>query len=106
MGGHDFAVVLKTDAVLGRYLAAARNIKPGELLLRDDPIIMCPNAPTDNNTIVCFGCCGITAKSASLPCNKCGWPLCSTECEKVRTLLRVHLNHKFSYFLSLLRNFT
>lgn len=92
MGGNDEnPVVLKSDSVMGRYLVAARNIKPGELIFQDNPIIMCPNAPTDGDSIVCLGCCGITQKSVAVACSRCGWPLCREECGDVRLCVNCFL---------------
>lgn len=84
MGGHNLPIVLKTNDTMGRYLAASRKIEARELIFQEDPIIMCPNAPPDSDSATCVGCCGISQNS--VPCPKCGWPVCKEECGDVRTI--------------------
>ncbi|ODN02110.1 Protein msta, isoform A [Orchesella cincta] len=81
MGGDNYPITLKTDNVMGRYYVASRGIEPGELILQDDPIIVSPNTPTDSASVTCVGCCGVS--QTSLPCGKCGWPVCKQECADI-----------------------
>ncbi|XP_050334966.1 SET domain-containing protein SmydA-8 [Bactrocera neohumeralis] len=74
---------IATNDILGRHLRATRDIKKGEIFLREKPFIYGPkvaSAPT------CLGC------HRSLPnpvppqknfykCSRCSWPLCGPQCE-------------------------
>lgn len=56
-----------------------RDVKPGEVVLREKPLVY---GPAQNTVPVCLGCGnGVTADSCR-SCSKCGWPVCSEECEK------------------------
>ncbi|CAL8127078.1 unnamed protein product [Orchesella dallaii] len=81
MGGDNYPITLKTDNTMGRYYVASRGIEPGELILQDDPIIVSPNTPIEPGSLTCVGCCGIS--QTSLPCGKCGWPVCKQECADI-----------------------
>ncbi|XP_037931135.1 SET domain-containing protein SmydA-8 [Teleopsis dalmanni] len=69
--------------LLGRHLRAKRNIKPGEIILRESPLIYGPKiscAPT------CLGCHKLLPdpkppQKNYYKCSKCTWPLCSKACE-------------------------
>ncbi|KAG7176014.1 SET domain-containing protein SmydA-8-like [Homarus americanus] len=63
---------------LGRYLEASRDILPGELILKDSPLVLGPRQVT---VPVCLGC--FTPVNGSYSCTLCGWPLCGPECQKV-----------------------
>ncbi|CAH1996051.1 unnamed protein product [Acanthoscelides obtectus] len=59
-------------------MVATRDIKPGEILLKEQPLI---SGPSQNTVPVCVGCYkNVDEKSRC--CSKCGWPICSEICEK------------------------
>lgn len=63
----------------GRYLEAARNIKQGELILEELPLL---RSPDYSSKPVCLGCYAtIPWEGPAHSCSKCGWPMCSKECE-------------------------
>lgn len=68
------------DNELGRHLVAARDIKAGEVVIRESPLLVGPSQVTGP---VCLGCMkGLTAANSE-PCALCGWPLCKKEsCKK------------------------
>ncbi|XP_029037775.1 SET domain-containing protein SmydA-8-like isoform X2 [Osmia bicornis bicornis] len=79
------AFKLAESPTLGRYYVAARNIKVGEIVLKDDlPLVA---GPMHNSLPVCLGCYTELHENNAVPCTKCGWPLCSnckdhgTECD-------------------------
>ena len=60
----------------GLYVVAARNIKAGEVVMREPPLSYGPN---DITKPICLGCCApVTIKSPT--CDICGFPMCSKEC--------------------------
>lgn len=66
------------SAELGRYLEASRDIKAGEIILRDSPLVVGPKQVT---VPVCLGC--FTPVNGSYSCTDCGWPMCGPECQKI-----------------------
>ncbi|XP_055907545.1 SET domain-containing protein SmydA-8 [Eupeodes corollae] len=73
-----------TNDVLGRHLIATRDIKRGEIILREQPFIYGPKVACHP---LCLGC----HRQLSAPppgeknfykCSKCSWPLCGAQCEK------------------------
>ncbi|XP_045622293.2 SET domain-containing protein SmydA-8, partial [Procambarus clarkii] len=63
---------------LGRYLEASRDIQPGEVIMKDSPLVLGPRQVT---VPVCLGC--FTPVDGSYSCSLCGWPLCGPECQNV-----------------------
>lgn len=60
----------------GRYLKANRDIKPGEIILKEAPLI---HAPAQITCPVCVMCLqGLTEEDvdAKRSCELCGWPIC------------------------------
>ncbi|XP_017777961.1 PREDICTED: protein msta [Nicrophorus vespilloides] len=69
---------ISNDPNVGRHLIATRNLKPGDVILKEPPIVWGPSQVT---IPVCLGCGkGLNAKT-SKPCQKCGWPMCSEICQ-------------------------
>lgn len=61
---------------LGRYLAAARDLRKGEIIFQENPIAA---APQKNSQLICPGC----FSPANIECPKCGWPICCLNCPKL-----------------------
>ncbi|KAG8322786.1 hypothetical protein J6590_015777 [Homalodisca vitripennis] len=61
------------DKILGRHLVATRDIKAGEVVLRESPLLQGPSQVTGP---VCLSCLQAISQHNSEPCDKCGWPLC------------------------------
>ncbi|XP_053679551.1 SET domain-containing protein SmydA-8-like [Anopheles nili] len=97
-GFEDICDVRKTDQ-LGRFLVAKRDIKPGELILAEDPIVVGPYWDAD---ISCLGC----LRPASRACKKClKAPLCrdcsvhdDTECTFFKQATNLGKNFLFDHF--------
>lgn len=77
---HPFRIA--TNAEFGRHLIATRDIRAGEIVLRERPLV---RGPSQITSPVCVGClqgldesqlCGADA----VTCERCGWPVCSAEC--------------------------
>lgn len=66
------------DEKVGRHLVATRDIKPGDVVLKEAPLIW---GPAQVTVPVCLGCGKTVTEENSRPCTKCGWPVCSEKCE-------------------------
>ncbi|KAJ8715187.1 hypothetical protein PYW08_005168 [Mythimna loreyi] len=65
-----------TSDKLGRYLVAAKDLKPGETILSDEPFVLGPNTDT---SLVCFDCY-LPLMSKFVVCKKCAVaPICPGE---------------------------
>jgi len=68
---------IEKSAELGRYLVASRDLKEGEILFEESPLVVGPVTVT---TPVCLDC--YAPVDGSFCCRKSGWPLCGPTCEK------------------------
>ena len=59
----------------GRCLVATRDIQPGELILRDKPIVQAPYTKTKPQCLQCA-----RRVDGSYRCRKCGFPMCDLTC--------------------------
>jgi hypothetical protein len=72
---------VRVSPQFGRYLVAARDLNPKELLISEEPLI---EGPTDEKDCpLCLGCCLKLSQNPYLRCGKCHFPLCSLSCEEV-----------------------
>jgi len=62
---------------LGRYLVATRDLKPGEMIISETPLVMGPQAVTIPVCLACY-----KPATSKYVCPKCGWPMCSEKCAK------------------------
>ncbi|KAL0274822.1 UNVERIFIED_CONTAM: hypothetical protein PYX00_002854 [Menopon gallinae] len=69
---------IEVNDVLGRHLVATRDIKAGELILQEPPLIVGPKAVS---LPVCLGCHSVCQPGSSVECDGCGFPLCSVKCQ-------------------------
>ena len=76
-----FPAIVKTNEELGRYLVATKNIKQGETILKEKPIVSGPNGKHGYHPI-CLSCYRVV--KTDYVCTKCGWPVCNPKCENVR----------------------
>ncbi|XP_059610034.1 SET domain-containing protein SmydA-8-like [Phlebotomus argentipes] len=74
---------LKVDEVMGRYLVATRDIKQGEVILKERPMVI---GPKINSRVLCLGChrfLSLQPKQKNYyKCSQCNWPLCGASCEQ------------------------
>ena len=64
----------QTDGV-GRQLVTTRDVRMGEVLYLEDPIVVGPSQECDP---ICLSC--LAAIDTSYLCNGCGYPMCDEEC--------------------------
>ena len=87
---------------MGRYIIATRDLKPGELILAEAPLVIAPMAVTPPVCLVCYKpvdgrqkyvhikysistylfsfALPITFSKSFFRCPLCGWPMCNDTC--------------------------
>lgn len=79
-----FPAEIKYNDIVGRHLVATREIQPGEILLKEKPLVAGPKHCGDKTGKcifpICLGCFRIVSNKYF--CTKCKWPMCNEECEK------------------------
>ncbi|CAH0401005.1 unnamed protein product [Chilo suppressalis] len=72
---------VRSSGELGRYLAAARDLSPDDLVLTERPLVFGPKAmPDPEASVPCVGCYKPVYTDVGERCPKCGWPVCSGYC--------------------------
>lgn len=71
-----------------RYLVTAKNIAPGEVIIREGPIAVGPMMYKDGFCFACMRTLPKIVKGRQYVCSKCNFaPLCSTACEVTNILI-------------------
>lgn len=73
---HPFKIC--SDERFGRYLVATKDIKAGEVVLKESPLVQ---GPAQITAPVCVGCLQGLVEKKFLECERCGWPVCRRECQ-------------------------
>ncbi|XP_063228128.1 SET domain-containing protein SmydA-8 isoform X2 [Bacillus rossius redtenbacheri] len=61
-----------------RYLVASRDLRPGELIISEDPLVV---GPCYDCQPLCVGCYRrLDLAAQDFRCERCGWPLCAADC--------------------------
>lgn len=86
--GHKFkccAFKVQFTDTLGRHMVATRDIKPGEMILKEKPAAIGPKMSSPANCLSC----GKKLEPMKIKdvydfykCTTCNWPMCGPECEK------------------------
>ena len=71
--------ILQNDKV-GRYMVANKQLEAGEEMITEMPFIVGPKAFTYPLCLSCYTPWPPSTNDKPL-CSRCGWPVCSTECE-------------------------
>ncbi|KAM3965846.1 SET and MYND domain containing, arthropod-specific, member 5 [Aphomia sociella] len=78
---NDLPYEVRTSGELGRYLVAARDLTPGDLVLTERPLVFGPKAmPDPEVSMPCVGCYKPVSTEVGERCFRCGWPVCSGNC--------------------------
>lgn len=73
---------IRHSDIMGRYLVASRNLSPGELIIKELPLVV---GPCVDSELVCLGCYQpVTLKDNQYRCPGCGWPLCGPKCGGIK----------------------
>ncbi|RXG60318.1 Protein msta, isoform A [Armadillidium vulgare] len=70
-----FPCRIEHDKILGRHLIASRDIKAGETIISEAPVVVGPQ--NIYKKPMCLGC---NSDSIKFKCNSCGFLLCSSDC--------------------------
>lgn len=68
--------VIKTHPVYGRYMVASRDIRAGEVILKEPHLVI---GPKQRSAPVCLGC--HKSVTGSYICKGCNFPVCAPSCE-------------------------
>ncbi|XP_071538278.1 SET domain-containing protein SmydA-8-like isoform X2 [Panulirus ornatus] len=68
--------VVQNHSIYGRHMVATRDIRAGEVILKESPAVVGPKL---RSSPVCLGCHKVI--SGSFTCSKCHYPLCAPSCE-------------------------
>lgn len=74
--------IAKND-ILGRFMVAKRNIKAGDVIVREPPLVL---GPKISSIVMCLGCHRTINPPKSgdyFKCSGCTWPLCGSSCESL-----------------------
>nr|XP_013189669.1 unnamed protein product [Amyelois transitella] len=79
-GNADVPYEARTSEELGRYLVAARDLAPGDLVLTERPLVFGPKGMLNQDAMPCVGCYKQVSTVVGERCSRCGWPVCSGNC--------------------------
>lgn len=69
---------IKTSKVMGRYMVSKKEIRPGEVIIAEEPLIV---GPCTDCKVQCLGCYKNLENDVQITrCPNCQWPLCSRKC--------------------------
>lgn len=68
---------IEKSEAMGRYLTASKDLKAGEILFEEAPLVVGPVTVTPPVCLHCY-----VPVDGSFKCRKSGWPLCGPTCEK------------------------
>lgn len=69
----------------GRCLIASRDIKPGDLILTELPLVVGPRPHmVEEGPVPCPGCCRLILAKSAPRCEGCDWPVCHPACDGLR----------------------
>lgn len=83
-----FPAIIKSHPVLGEHLASSRDIKAGEVIFHEEPLIIGPRSNLSEFHKICLGCCSQVTGEVPYMCSQCKWPLCCFNCETVKKSLK------------------
>lgn len=80
IGKNTLPYEVKSNEILGRHLIATRDINEGEIILKQNPLVL---GPKTVSYPLCLGCHKTLnfEKNGRFDCSKCFWPLCDKFCE-------------------------
>ncbi|CAH1964733.1 unnamed protein product [Acanthoscelides obtectus] len=77
------------DPVLGKCLVATRDIKPGDIVMAEYPLVYGPRPHmVEEGPVPCPGCCRLIIAEGSPRCEGCDFPICHPGCEGLRDMDR------------------
>ncbi|CAH1154576.1 unnamed protein product [Phaedon cochleariae] len=77
------------DPVIGKCLIATRDIKPGEQILSEYPLVSGPRPHfVEEGPVPCPGCCRLIIGQQAARCKGCDFPVCNPDCPGLQDLNR------------------
>ncbi|XP_050298611.1 SET domain-containing protein SmydA-8-like [Anthonomus grandis grandis] len=74
---------VKTSKVMGRFIVSKKDIRPGEVIISEGPLVV---GPCTDCKVQCLGCYkNLENEKKFTRCHNCGWPICSRKCSGLRT---------------------
>ncbi|CAH0588795.1 unnamed protein product [Chrysodeixis includens] len=68
---------IRHSSIMGRYLVATRDIRPGEVIVEEPAIAV---GPCSGCGLICLGCYRELDEANLAKCQGCKWPMCSSSC--------------------------
>lgn len=75
--------LVRTSKVMGRYMVAAKDLSPGDVILSEKPLVVGPCTDCRVQCIACYH--PIAEHEPYVRCKSCQWPLCSDQCKSLWT---------------------
>ncbi|CAG9864919.1 unnamed protein product [Phyllotreta striolata] len=82
-GGGIEKYSVKISKLMGRYMVANVDLRPGEVILSELPIVV---GPCTGCKVQCLGCYKNLEERTFTKCKQCGWPLCSQKCKGIGSI--------------------
>ena len=79
--GACYPFTVQYDYEMGRYLVSSRKIKPGEVIIQEDPLVL---GPYTRSKPQCLNCCKLIDSKKRFDCPECDFPVCDLECANGR----------------------
>ncbi|XP_057655662.1 SET domain-containing protein SmydA-8-like [Diorhabda carinulata] len=80
---------IQTDPVYGKCLVATRDIKPGDIILSELPLVYGPRPHmVEEGPVPCPGCCRLIIGEQSARCDGCDFPICHPDCSGLKDMDR------------------
>ncbi|KAJ8923004.1 hypothetical protein NQ315_001552 [Exocentrus adspersus] len=72
---------------VGKCLVATRDLKPGDLILTESPIVFGPRPHmVEEGPVPCPGCCRLIIGESSARCEGCDFPICHPDCAGLKDM--------------------
>lgn len=80
---------IQTDPVYGKCMVATRDIKPGDIILTELPLVYGPRPHmVEEGPVPCPGCCRLIIGEQSARCEGCDFPICHPDCSGLKDMDR------------------
>ena len=86
-------IIVKYKSQVGRYVIAARDIQPGEIIFSEDAFAL---GPSHDSLPSCLNCFKLSAPDGYL-CPKCQMPVCDEMCSEGETVIQFATIKVLSY---------
>ncbi|KAJ8959772.1 hypothetical protein NQ314_006202 [Rhamnusium bicolor] len=75
------------DPEIGKCLVATRDLKPGDTILAELPVVYGPRPHmVEEGPVPCPGCCRLIIGESSARCEGCDFPICNPDCKGLKDM--------------------